>query len=94
MTSRTTARFWGCYRKLPEEIRSLARKNYALWRDDESVERVASYLFIAPWKRNWGQGNAQLRSFREQAIQRPTASVLSYLNDRLHPIAERRPPEP
>jgi hypothetical protein len=34
MTSRTTARFWDCYRKLPQEIRHLARKNYALWNDD------------------------------------------------------------
>ena len=36
MTSRTTARFWHCYRKLPPEIRSLARKNYALWHNDPS----------------------------------------------------------
>ncbi|HEY5792473.1 MAG TPA: hypothetical protein VIS74_04190 [Chthoniobacterales bacterium] len=34
MTSRTTARFWGCYRKLPAEVRELARKNYRLWRED------------------------------------------------------------
>ena len=34
MTSRTTARFWHCYRKLPQEIQRLARKNYTLWRDD------------------------------------------------------------
>lgn len=33
MTSRTTARFWNCYRKLPAEVRELARKNYGLWRD-------------------------------------------------------------
>jgi hypothetical protein len=34
MTSRTTARFWECYRQLPVEIRDLARKNYRLWRED------------------------------------------------------------
>jgi hypothetical protein len=34
MTSRTTARFWECYRQLPGNVRDLARKNYHLWRDD------------------------------------------------------------
>ena len=34
MTSRTTARFWACYRALPEEIRGLARKHYGVWRDN------------------------------------------------------------
>ena len=29
--SRTTPEFWELYRKLPEEIRTLARKNYRLW---------------------------------------------------------------
>lgn len=31
MNSRTTARFWGCYERLPERIQRLALKSFALW---------------------------------------------------------------
>jgi hypothetical protein len=31
--SRATAEFWKLYRDLPAEVRSLARKNYQLWRE-------------------------------------------------------------
>jgi hypothetical protein len=32
--SKTTARFWRCYAKLPAEVRKLADKAYALWLGD------------------------------------------------------------
>jgi hypothetical protein len=31
--SRATPEFWKLYRDLPAEVRSLARKNYQLWRE-------------------------------------------------------------
>jgi hypothetical protein len=32
--SSCTPRFWECYQELPETVQELARKNYALWRDN------------------------------------------------------------
>ena len=34
MKSSCTPRFWECYQELPETVQELARKNYALWRDN------------------------------------------------------------
>ncbi|MBI3940968.1 MAG: hypothetical protein HY315_09040 [Acidobacteria bacterium] len=36
MRSRATARFWTAYRELPSEVRDLARKAYALFRDNSA----------------------------------------------------------
>ncbi len=34
MNSRANARFWRAYRQLPSAVRTLARKNYRLWRQN------------------------------------------------------------
>jgi hypothetical protein len=34
MNSRLTEDFVACFRRLPDEIKELARKNYRLWRDN------------------------------------------------------------
>jgi hypothetical protein len=36
VTHVATARFWRCYRKLPEEVRRLADRNFALLKTDPS----------------------------------------------------------
>ena len=48
--SRTSRKFWDCYRQLPGEIRELARKNYRLWAADAQHPALHFKKIASP---NW-----------------------------------------
>lgn len=71
MKSKTSRRFWNCFQQLPKNIQKTAKKNYALWLQDNhhpSIQFKKLRYSLPVWSARCGDNHRAVGIVKEDTI--------------------------